>query len=139
MRLAQGEQASDVTVTAAYGAASVGGRVSFPECEGCPNARARVYLVPQERERADDVLRYSEATVEGKGREGEFSFDSIAPGRYMLVALPEPARKRGAPEQPAFLDADSRTRLRREAEARGTRLTLAPCEHAEGVAVSYTP
>ncbi|HVF43896.1 MAG TPA: carboxypeptidase-like regulatory domain-containing protein [Pyrinomonadaceae bacterium] len=139
VRLARGEQVSDVTVTAAYGAARVEGRVSFPECDACPNARARVYLVPQERERADDVLRYSEAAVEGKGREGEFSIDSIAPGRYALVALPEPARKRGVPEQPAFLDADSRARLRREAEARGTRLTLGPCEHAEGVAVSYAP
>lgn len=137
VRLAQGEQVSDVTVTAAYGAASVDGRVSFPECETCANARARLYLVPQERERADDLLRYSEALVEGKGREGEFSFDAIAPGRYILVALPEPARKRSAPEQPAFLDADSRARLRREAEARGTRITLAPCEHAEGVAVTY--
>lgn len=139
VRLSQGEQVSDVTVTAAYGAASVAGRVSFPECEACANARARLYLVPQERERADDLLRYAEVPVEGKGREGEFSFDSIAPGRYTLVALPEPARKRGAPEQPAFSDADARARLRREAEARGTRLTLAPCEHAEGVAVPYTP
>lgn len=139
VRLAQGEQVSDVTVTAAYGAASVAGRVSFPACETCANARARVYLVPQERERADDLLRYSEAEVEGKGREGEFSFDAIAPGRYTLVALPEPARKRGAPEPPALADADSRARLRREAEARGTRITLAPCEHAEGVALTYAP
>jgi 5-hydroxyisourate hydrolase-like protein (transthyretin family) len=139
VRLAQGEQVSDVTVTAAYGAASVGGRVSFPECETCSNARARLYLVPQERERAEDSLRYSEAAVEGKGRGGEFSFEGVAPGRYTLVALPEPTRKRGAPEQPAFLDADGRARLRREAEARGTRITLAPCEHAEGVAVTYAP
>lgn len=137
VRLAQGEQVADVTVTAAYGAASVAGRVSFPECETCANARARVYLVPQERERADDVLRYSEATADGKVREGEFSFDAVAPGRYTLVALPEPAPKRGAQERPAFLDADSRARLRREAEARGTRITLAPCEHAEGVALTY--
>lgn len=139
VRLGQGEQVSDVTVTAAYGAASVAGRVSFPECETCANARARVYLVPQERERAEDLLRYSEAAVEGKGREGGFSFEGVAPGRYILVALPEPARKRGAPEQPAFADADSRARLRREAEARGTRLALAPCEHAEAVALSYAP
>lgn len=137
VRLAQGEQVTDLTVTAAYGAASVGGRVSFPACDACPDARARLYLVPQERERADDVLRYSEAAVEGRARGGEFSFDGIAPGRYTLVALPEPARKRGAPERPAFLDADSRARLRREAETRGTRLTLAPCEQAEGVAVTY--
>jgi hypothetical protein len=106
-------------------------------CETCANARARLYLVPQERERAEDLIRYAEMTVEGKGREGEFSFDSIAPGRYILVALAEPERKRGAREQPAFSDADSRARLRREAEARGTSITLAPCEHAEGVAVSY--
>jgi len=35
--------------------------------------------VPQERERAEDLLRYSEAAVEGKGREGEFSFEGVAP------------------------------------------------------------
>ncbi len=137
--LRQGEQVSDLTVTAAYGAASVAGRVSFGECEGCAPARARVYLVPQERERADDALRYAETTVERKNREGEFSFEGLAPGRYVLVALPEPARKRDAVEQPAFADADSRARLRREAEARGARITLAPCEHAEGVAVTYAP
>jgi 5-hydroxyisourate hydrolase-like protein (transthyretin family) len=139
VRLQQGEQVSDLTVAAAYGAASVAGRVSFGECEGCSPARVRLYLVPQERERADDALRYSEATVERKNREGEFSFAGLAPGRYILVALPEPVRKRGAPEQSAFADADSRARLRREAESRGARITLAPCEHSEGVAVTYAP
>jgi hypothetical protein len=138
VRLQQGEQVSDLMVTAAYGAASVAGRVSFGECEGCTPARVRLYLVPQERERADDALRYAEATVEGKNREGEFSFEGLAPGRYILVALPEPARKRGAAEPSAFADADSRARLRRDAESRGARITLAPCEHSEGVAVTYT-
>jgi hypothetical protein len=137
VRLAQGEQVSDLIVTAAYGAASVEGRLSFTDCDGC--ARARLYLVPQERERAEDALRYAEATVERKGREGEFSLEGIAPGRYILLALPEPARKQGAAERPAFADVDARARLRRDAEARGTRLTLAPCEHAEGVAVTYAP
>jgi hypothetical protein len=139
VRLGQGEQVSDLIVTAAYGAASVEGRLSFGDCEGCAPARARVYLVPQERERAEDVLRYAEATVERKGREGEFSFEGIAPGRYIFLALPEPTRKQGAVERPAFADADARARLRRDAEARGTRITLAPCEHAEGIAVTYAP
>jgi hypothetical protein len=137
VRLGQGEQVSDLIVTAAYGAASVEGRLSFTDCEGCAPARARLYLVPQERERADEVLRYAEATVERKG--GEFSFEAVAPGRYILLALPEPTRKQGATETPAFADADARARLRRDAEARGTRITLAPCEHAEGVAVTYAP
>jgi hypothetical protein len=42
-------------------------------------------------------------------------------------------------QRPAFADADARARLRRDAEARGTRITLAPCEHAEGFALSYAP
>jgi hypothetical protein len=139
VRLGQGEQVSDLIVTAAYGAASVEGRLSFPDCEGCAPARARVYLVPQERERAEDELRYAEATVERKGGEGEFSFGGVAPGRYILLAMPEPTRKQGAAGRPAFADAEARARLRRYAEARGTRITLALCEHAEGVAVTYAP
>jgi protocatechuate 3,4-dioxygenase beta subunit len=139
VRLGQGEQVSDLIVTAAYGAASVEGCLSFGDCEDCAPARVRVYLVPQERERAEDALRYAEATIERKGREGEFSFGGVAPGRYILVALPEPRRKQGAAELPVFADADALARLRRDAEARGTRITLAPCEHAEGVAVTYAP
>ena len=139
VRLAQGEQVSDLVVTAAYGAASIEGRLSFADCEACAPARVRLYLVPQERERAEDALRYSEASVERKGREGEFSFDAVAPGRYILLALPEPTRKRGEAERPAFADAETRARLRRDAEARGTRLSVAPCEHAEGVALTYAP
>jgi len=137
LTLKQGEQVSDVVVSAAYGAASIEGRLSFSDCEGCAPARARLYLIPQERERAEDALRYAEASVERKGREGQFSFEGLAPGRYTLLALPEPARKRGEVERPAFADADTRARLRRDAEAHGTRITLAPCEHAEGVALSY--
>ena len=137
--LKQGEQVSDVVVTAASGAASVEGRLSFADCEGCSPARVRLYLIPQERERAEDVLRYAEASVERKGREGEFSFEGIAPGRYTLLALAETARKRGEVERPAFADAETRARLRRDAEVRGTSITLSPCEHAESVALSYAP
>jgi hypothetical protein len=139
VRVGRGEQVSGVVVTAAYGAASVAGRVSFPECEGCAPERVRLYLVPQERERADDALRYAEALVTRKGREGEFSFDAVAPGRYALLALPDAPEEKGRARQPAFASEDSRARLRRDAEARGARITLAPCQHEEGLAVVYAP
>ncbi|MBC7929175.1 MAG: carboxypeptidase regulatory-like domain-containing protein, partial [Rubrivivax sp.] len=88
VRLRQGEDASGVVVTASYGAASLKGRITFPACD-CPEAPTRVYLVPLERERADDPLRYAEAEiVRDKSFNGDFSFDGVAPGRYKLVAPP---------------------------------------------------
>jgi hypothetical protein len=137
VRLQQGEEASGLVVTAAYGAASLKGRVNLPACEGCALERIRVYLVPQERERAEDLLRYAEAAIVRDGT-GAFSLEGLAPGRYSLVALAEAPQKQK--EQAAlFLDAEGRARLRREADASGVAVTLAPCQRVDDFSLPYKP
>ncbi|HYH86877.1 MAG TPA: carboxypeptidase-like regulatory domain-containing protein [Pyrinomonadaceae bacterium] len=140
VNLRQGEDASGVVLTASYGAASLKGRVTFPACDYCPEAPTRVYLVPLERERADDLLRYAEAEiVRDKSSGGDFSFDRIAPGRYKLVA--PPVAQQAAPEQqqPLFFSDEGRALLRRESERSDVSVTLAPCQSASGVSFIYVP
>ncbi|HXG64212.1 MAG TPA: carboxypeptidase-like regulatory domain-containing protein, partial [Blastocatellia bacterium] len=81
--LKTGERVTGLTVTIAEGAAGLKGRV-VPKSEGeALPARLRVHVVPAERERANEVLRYAQADVQG---DGSFSFKNLAPGKYWLLA-----------------------------------------------------
>jgi hypothetical protein len=130
VRLQPGESASGLVVTAAYGAASLKGEIKF-ECDDCRPEQGRVYLLPQERERADDALRYAEAVFVRRGRTATFAFDAVAPGNYKILEWPE--LPQGQNEPPSILSEDGRARLRREAEQIPSRLifTLAPCQHSK--------
>jgi Carboxypeptidase regulatory-like domain len=130
-----GQQLKGLDVRLAAGAASFGGRVA-PAEGAAPQTPAptRVHLVPQERERAEDPLRYYEATV--AAADGTFSFKNVAPGRYLLLARAE-ADAPDAPRRPPALDADTRTRLRREAEAAATTVELQPCQRTSDFALKY--
>ncbi len=89
--LKPGEKLAGMTVTIAEGAAGLRGQVD--QAGGASN-KIRVHLIPAEKEAADDVLRYAQATVDGAGG---FQFKHLAPGRYYLLAKPvknEPARRR---------------------------------------------
>jgi hypothetical protein len=86
--------------------------------------RWRVHLVPVERERIEDVLRYAETLT---GDNGAFRLRNLAPGKYWVLALPV---KDDSPEStpPAALDPAARLRLRRAAEAANRVLELQPCQ-----------
>lgn len=121
-----GQQLSGVAVRLAEGAATLSGHIVIAEgATAPPFSQLRVHLVPAERESADDQLRYFDATPDGSSA---FSFKSIPPGRYMLVARPAPEPNADAPARPAHWDADSRARLRREAEAANASVELQPCQ-----------
>ena len=123
-----GQQVSGVTVRLAEGAALLSGRVVAAEgAPAPPFSQTRVHLLPAEKESADDPLRYFEATPDGSGA---FTFKSLPPGRYLVVARPAPEPPPGAPARPAQWDADSRARLRREAEAANSAVELQPCQRA---------
>jgi hypothetical protein len=85
-----------------------------------------VYLVPAEREKALDVLRYF---VTPFAADGTFAFNNLPPGRYFTLQQtldPEtntPAKLR-LPES-----AEARTKLRRKAETQKTELQLKPCQN----------
>jgi hypothetical protein len=129
-----GQQLTGLDVRLAEGAASFGGRVA-PAEGAAPQTPAptRVHLVPQERERAEDTLRYYEAAVAG---DGAFSFRNVAPGRYLLLARAE-AEAPDAARRPAARDADTRARLRREAEAAAAPVELQPCQRTSDFALRY--
>ena len=137
--LATGARLANVTVQIAQDAAGLRGRVVSAAPEGAEGAslpaNLRVYLVPAERERAEDVLRYSEATA---ASDGVFSFQNLAPGRYWLIArsVPETETPERTP-RPLAWDADTRVKLRREAEAANTAIELQPCQRAVDYALRY--
>ena len=84
-----------------------------------------VYLVPVDRELANNVLRYSETFVKS---DGNFMLENLAPGRYFIIS------RVGAPTDPAtsprpiFWDAAARAKLRRDAETASTIIELKPCQ-----------
>ncbi|MFN2413745.1 MAG: carboxypeptidase regulatory-like domain-containing protein [Pyrinomonadaceae bacterium] len=132
--LRPGQQLSGISVRLAEGAATFGGRVATAEGASPQTPPpTRVHLVPQERERAEDALRYYEAAVSA---DGAFSLKNLAPGRYLLLARAE-AEAPDAPPRPAAWDADTRARLRREAEAANVTVELQPCQRATDYALKF--
>ncbi|MCA1818111.1 MAG: hypothetical protein LC746_17335, partial [Acidobacteria bacterium] len=130
--LKPGERAAGALVTVAAGAARLSGRVAAAEGEALPNS-LRVYLVPAERERAEDVLRYAETPAR---EDGSFAFRNLAPGSYLLIARPltETDTRRDA-RTPPLLDPTFRAQLRRDAEAAKNAVALQPCERAADFAL----
>jgi hypothetical protein len=131
-----GQQLSGVTVRVAEGAAGFAGRVVPTEGGTLPPfASLRVYLLPAERERADDTLRFFEATPTG---DGAFAFKNLAPGRYLVIArtVGETAE---AATRPPFWDADSRAKLRHEAEASNLTVELQPCGRVADFTLRFPP
>ena len=127
-----GQQFSGLLVRVAEGAASFAGSVAAAEpAAGVPPtplppfSRLRVHLVPQERERADDPLRYYEEPVAG---DGTFTFKNLAPGRYLVLARPFVVEAGEGGPRPAALDPAARAVLRREAESAKTSVELQPCQ-----------
>ena len=120
-----GDKLSGLTITLAKGAASIDGRVALKEGETLPE-RLSVYLVPIEKERADDPLRFYGSAV---GPDGKIALNSIAPGRYWVLTQPtgdeadSPMRKLRWPDE-----TETRARLRRDAEAAKTEIELKPCQ-----------
>jgi protocatechuate 3,4-dioxygenase beta subunit len=136
--LKTGESASNVTVQVAQDAAGLRGRVATAQ-EAAEDvslpANLKVYLVPVERERAEDVLRYNEVSI---GSDGAFALLNLAPGRYRLIARPAPESESpdGAP-RPLSWDTDSRAKLRREAESANITIELQPCQRISDYILPY--
>ncbi|HEU4870007.1 MAG TPA: hypothetical protein VFT08_04090, partial [Pyrinomonadaceae bacterium] len=125
-RVKPGDRLSGLTVTLARGAASFSGKIVAGEGETVPE-KSVVYLVPVEREKADEVLRFYAAQVDG---DGKVEFNNIAPGRYWILAQPlidgaeSPLTKFRLPDE-----TETRLRLRRVAEAAKTEVELKPCQN----------
>ncbi|MDT4969646.1 MAG: hypothetical protein QOJ64_4383 [Acidobacteriota bacterium] len=125
--LKPGENLAGVTVNIAQEGAVVRGRVidakEGPEGPP-PSASLKLFLVPTERERADDVLRYSEVPV---ASDGTFALINVAPGRYWLLTRPAPDDEPRVP-RPTAWDSEARAKLRRDAELANDAIELKPCQ-----------
>ena len=119
--LKSGDKITGLTVKVAEGAATVKGSVKSDE--PLP-PMLRVYAVPVEKERAEDVLRYAETAV---ANDGSFSVGHLAPGKYWLLTRLEieDAKKK-------IWDSAERTKLRREAEAANVVVELQACQRITG-------
>lgn len=137
--LGTGAHVTNVNVQIAQDAAALRGRVTVAatgeeSAELPPNLK--VYLVPTERERAEDTLRYSEAQL---ASDGTFALPNLAPGRYwVLVRLAAPENETTAREpRPLAWDAETRAKLRKEAEAANNAIELQPCQRLTDYALRY--
>ena len=131
-----GDKTSGITISLAQGAASLTGRVKAQTGGAAMPSNLRVHLVPAERERAEDQLRYAETSVNG---DGSFNFNGLAPGRYWMV-LREGATDGDSRLPPRMLawDEDARKVLRREAETVNQGLELKPCQRLTDYGLGYT-
>jgi hypothetical protein len=123
--LKSGEQLSNLTITLAEGAASIHGKVPVADAASPP--AAVVYLVPSDKDKVDDVLRYFVTDV---AADGTFTFNNLPPGKYLALTQttvePQIATmaKLRQPEAAA-----ARTKLRRAAETQKAEIELKPCEN----------
>ncbi|MDX6497101.1 MAG: hypothetical protein QOG23_361 [Blastocatellia bacterium] len=124
INLKPGERVSGLNITITEGAARLRGRLSAAEGQRVP-AGLRVYLVPAERESAENVLRFFEAGVES---DAGFVIDNIAPGRYWIIARAsegDPAKVKAVRQ-----DAVLRGGLVREAGILKKEVSFKPCERS---------
>ena len=123
--LKSGEQLSNLNITLAEGAATVHGKV--PATDGASPPAVVVYLIPNERDKVDDVLRYFVTEVDA---DGTFTFNNLPPGKYLALtqSTVEPQiatlAKLRQPDATA-----ARAKLRRTAEAKKAEIELKPCEN----------
>lgn len=135
INLKSGDRLSGLTITLAEGAGSVRGRLAVAEGASAPS-NLNVFLVPVEREKADDVLRYFAADV---AADQTFSADNLPPGRYWVIAQPrfprdEPGTNLRLPDAGAI-----RTKLRTAAELSKNEIELKPCQNVSNYQLSLKP
>jgi hypothetical protein len=124
--LKSGERLAGLTVTIAAGAASLHGQIDLAEGQKLP-PRLFVYLVPAEREQADDVLRYFAAVVLA---DGTFALNNLSPGRYRVLAQPVSENESNILSKLRLPDeAEARAKLIHDAEAAKTETELKPCQN----------
>jgi len=127
------QSVSGLTVTLSEGAAGLRGRVTAGEGQRLP-APLMIYLVPAEKENANNLLRFFEARVTSDGR---FTLSNLPPGDYLILAKP------ADDDRPAGNlireDAALRTNLIRQAENLKQKMSLKPCERVEDYELAYSP
>jgi hypothetical protein len=128
-----GEKISGITVAITEGGASLRGRVTT-EAEQTLPANLRVYLVPSERENADNPLRFFEESV---AADGAFALGNLAPGKYWLIAQAA-ERVDATTFKSSRTDGDYRAKLLKDAAAANREITFKPCERTVDYEFRYS-
>lgn len=132
--LRSGDHFSGLVVTIAEGAASLRAQITVEKGASMPQ-RLYVYLVPAEREKALDPLRYLAAPI---AADRTMSLNNIPPGRYLIVLQPPLDKVRPTLSKLRLPDeAETRARLRRDAEAATIEIGFKPCENVMGYQLPY--
>lgn len=119
-----GDRLNGLTIAMAQGGVTLRGEFGEGPGERAP-AGSFLYLVPVEREKANDVLRFFVTPIE---QNGWFELNNIAPGRYWILAQMgggnsvETSTKLRLPHE-----SETRAQLRREAEAAKIEIEFKPC------------
>jgi hypothetical protein len=124
--LKPGDRLSGLRITIAEGAASFHGQVDIAEGQKLP-PKLFVYLVPAEREKADDVLRFFASLVSA---DGSFAINNVAPGQYRVIAQPAGEIESNILSKLRLPDeAEARAKLLQDAEAAKIETELKPCQN----------
>ena len=130
-----GDRLSGLVFTLAQGAASFQGQVVLTEGETPPEG-VLLYLVPAEREAADELLRF----YGGETEKGKFELHGLAPGRYWILV--QPANDTALSRFTKMLlpdETETRAQLRRDAEAAKTEIELKPCQRMVDFRLPFKP
>jgi len=121
-----GTRVSGLLITLAEGAASIKGIIKLAEGHKMP-PKLFVYIVPAEPEKAEDVLRFFASLVEA---DGNFALNNLPPGRYWALAKAADENESAVLANLRLPDeAESRTKLRQEAQLAKTETELKPCQN----------
>ncbi len=134
--LKTGDRLSGLTITLAEGAASLQGQIELAEGRTLP-ARMFVYLVPAEREKSNDVLRFFAAII---SNDGTFELTNLSPGRYRIVTQAVAENDSNILSKLRLPDeAEMRAKLLRDAQSEKIETELKPCQNVRDYRVSLKP
>ncbi len=113
-----GNKITGLVVKVSEGAAMLKGKIKA-EDDAPLHPQLHVYLVPVEKEKNDDALRYVEGSISPNG---SFTMKNLAPGKYWLLTRVE------TDEANILWNAVERAKLRHEAELANTVIELQSCQ-----------
>jgi hypothetical protein len=121
-----GERITELIVTLSEGAGSVRGQITVAE-DSKLEPGLLVYLVPADRDKFEDPVRYFVGEVSS---DGSFSLGNLPPGRYSLLAQKSEANVPATTDKLRLPDAlEARTKIRRAAETLKSELDIKPCQN----------
>jgi hypothetical protein len=121
-----GDRLSGLSITIAEGAASLHGQINIAEGQRLPS-RPFIYLVPAEREKGKDILRYFASVVSA---DGSFALNNLPPGRYWVITQAAGGNESNVLSTLRLPDeTEMRAKLLHDAEAGKIETELKPCQN----------